>query len=81
MTTRKRKRMLNRDYLTLCKRADALQKENKALRRGQALFNALYEQAPDLANTIRGTDLDPFYDDKKIQGLSDWLEDVIEIPA
>ena len=35
--------------------------DHPQLRYGQALFNALHEVDPDLANDIRGGDLDPFY--------------------
>ena len=32
-------------------------------RKGQAAFNLLYEVRKELADEIRGTDNDPFYDD------------------
>jgi len=32
-------------------------------RQGQAYFNMLYEKRPDLSEQIRGTDLDPFYEE------------------
>jgi hypothetical protein len=35
-------------------------------RRGQAYFNSLSERSSDLAAQICGTEVDPFYDDKKI---------------
>jgi hypothetical protein len=35
-------------------------------RRGQCLFNALYALYPDIANQIRGTDVDPFHRDERI---------------
>lgn len=34
---------------------------NKRWRAGQALFNALYEVKPRLADSIRTTSVDPFY--------------------
>lgn len=46
---------------------------HKTLRAGQALFNALLLVRPDLAEEIRGTDLDPFYDNKKIKKCLEWL--------
>jgi hypothetical protein len=51
-------------------------KRNPAWRLGQAYFNVLNVIAPDLANEIRGTDLDPFYKEKDdgIQELIEWLE-------
>jgi hypothetical protein len=35
-------------------------------RKGQAAFNALYEMSPVLADKIRTTEFDPFYQDSKI---------------
>jgi hypothetical protein len=40
--------------------------EDNVQRRGQYLFNCLYAVRPDVADAIRGTLADPFYDDKKI---------------
>lgn len=31
---------------------------------GQLFFNVLHEVRPDIANKIRATDLDPFFDDE-----------------
>jgi hypothetical protein len=42
------------------------------IRYGQHLFNSLNEIRPDIANIIRGTDDDPFYNDKKIGRF--WLK-------
>ena len=36
------------------------------LRMGQALFNSLYQFTPEVADKIRATIDDPFYDDRKI---------------
>lgn len=36
---------------------------NKDWRIGQAYFNTLVEARPDLAEKVRGTNLDPFYAD------------------
>ena len=35
-------------------------------RTGQYFFNRLYDFRPDLADQIRGTEYDPFYDDLKV---------------
>ena len=42
-------------------------------RKGQTYFNVLYEIYPDFANDIRGTELDPFHDDKKVKPFMDAL--------
>jgi len=40
-------------------------------RRGQALFNHLAHAYPELAEKIRATEADCFYDDKKIPAFMD----------
>jgi hypothetical protein len=47
---------------------------NKEWRAGQALFNAISLVAPELANEIRGTELDPFYRNDKIPACVAWLK-------
>lgn len=47
---------------------------NKELREGQAYMNALFEIDQKLYNEITGTDLDPFYDDSKINTFFDYLK-------
>lgn len=50
-------------------------------RHGQALFQALYALAPMLADSIRGTDLDPFYvtdDSPVIQNMLTWVEEQLK---
>lgn len=37
------------------------------LRRGQIAFNELFETDPTIANSIRGSEFDPFYDDGKLE--------------
>lgn len=45
------------------------------LRPGQMLFNAIYEIAPEIAETIRGGDLDPFhYDDRFVACLREFFD-------
>ena len=36
-------------------------------RKGQAYFNYLYQLHPDVADEIRGTEYDPFYNDSRIE--------------
>lgn len=38
----------------------------KHIRIGQSLFNFLHDKNPVLANKLRGTDVDPFYNDNRI---------------
>lgn len=49
------------------------QRENPAQRVGQAYFNGLHEVYPELADAIRGTYADPFYND---DALADFLYEV-----
>lgn len=50
--------------------------ENSEWRLGQTYFNVLHTIAPDLANEIRGTDLDPFYKEGNgyVEEFIEWLE-------
>lgn len=42
-------------------------------RPGQAWFNALHRVRPHLADRVRGGNLDPFHNDKRIRTLQAWL--------
>lgn len=46
------------------------------LRSGQLVFNALFEVAPEIANTIRGSKDDPFYNNDIIPAF---MKRVIEL--
>lgn len=48
---------------------------NPHQRSGQALFNALNWERPNLANKIRGTNLDPFHRDERVSAVQEWLQD------
>ena len=48
---------------------------NPELRVGQSYFNTLYDIKPNMANTIRGTNLDPFYQNRIIPAFLDWVEE------
>jgi len=48
------------------------------LRRGQNYFNALDMLYPDLAEEVRGTDIDPFYVDAKLPAYLKWLGEHLE---
>jgi len=38
-------------------------------RAGQKAFNELYAVSPEIANQIRGSKYDPFYDDTRLQAF------------
>ena len=44
-------------------------------RLGQYLFNFLYDHNPVLADAIRATDNDPFYEDTKIGAFAAYLKE------
>jgi len=44
------------------------------LRYGQTFFNLLYAERPDLADELRGSNIDPFHFDTTTPGLLDWVE-------
>lgn len=50
-------------------------KPGKGQRKGQYLFNTLYTERPDLAEKIRATETDPFYDDAKVHVCLKWLKE------
>lgn len=41
--------------------------KNPTYRKGQLFFNALLELHPEIANSLIGTSIDPFYDDGLIE--------------
>lgn len=43
--------------------------ERDKIRVGQKAFNDFAEKYPDLAEKIRGTEFDPFYDDSKLESF------------
>lgn len=43
------------------------------MRTGQAYFNAAYDLWPEVVNRIRGTGLDPFYDDANLPAFFAYL--------
>lgn len=53
---------------------EAIRLRHRDFRAGQAAFNMLYVLRPDLADQIRGTDLDPFYQDERLPAFYAWLE-------
>lgn len=59
------------DFVQLC---GELYREHPEWRWGQTVFNALYRIRPELADHIRGTASDPFFEDKgKLGPLFIWL--------
>jgi len=51
-----------------------LHRDNPEWREGQALFNALQEEHPSLAASVRGSLNDPYYDDSRIEAFWAYVE-------
>ncbi len=63
------------DFGTYCTAvAKELRDNPSGYREGQLAFNVLHDSSPELANEIRTTELDPFYDDQKLGEFYKWLE-------
>ena len=61
-------RKLNKDEINaIVELAKEMQIKHGDYRKGQAFFNALYMLHPDVADKIRATDKDPFYNDKIVE--------------
>lgn len=51
--------------------AERLAREHRDLRPGQAYYNALWASQPELAEIVRGSEVDPYYHNGR---LPDFLE-------
>jgi hypothetical protein len=47
------------------------------IRAGQKAFNDLYANDPALADAIRGTEADPFYDDSRLTIFWDRVDEIL----
>lgn len=65
--------MINPKILELFRKT--MKMSNEHWRYGQTLFNALYELDSEMANKIRATEHDPFYDDGKVDKFLDYLDE------
>lgn len=66
-------RMTKEEYDNLDALVEAHQKENPEERKGQALFNVLFENFTEIAEIIRGTRYDTFYLDEKISSCYEFI--------
>jgi hypothetical protein len=48
---------------------------------GQVFFNVLRDYDPEIARQVHGTDLDPFDEDHRINGLMNYLETTWSAPS
>ncbi len=64
------------DFAAYCTAvAKELRDQPSGYRVGQAAFNVLHDLSPELANAVRSTELDPFYEDQKLGEFYNWLAD------
>lgn len=53
-------------YANWIPKANEYRVEHPEQRLGQAMFNSLEQHRPDIANMVRATHADPFYDNKRL---------------
>lgn len=58
--------MTGKELAAIQQLALTYQRQYSGRRAGQALFNACYSLCPEAAEAVRGTEVDPFYDDERI---------------
>lgn len=68
-------------YTQYLRRIDELRSMHPDWRSGQTAFNALSEFDPALQNLLRGTRVDPFYDDSRLLSFLErvhacWFDEV-----
>ena len=66
-----------REYWT----AYAVRVTDQGQREGQAAFNAVYELWPNVADSLRGTSYDPFYDDSRKDAFLDIVLERLTNPS
>lgn len=54
---------------------DLVKKRPSYIRKGQSYFNEAYNMNPKLVDQIRGTDIDPFYVDKRVPKFIEFLKE------
>lgn len=61
------------EYLRYLKTVNELLDQHDSWRAGQASFNVLSDFHKSLADQVRGTELDPFYDDSRLPVFYQWV--------
>lgn len=64
---------INSDQLNEVINLTHLENKKFDLRYGQAFFNALCKLYPECAETVRGTEYDPFYSDSKMEKCIEFI--------
>jgi len=66
--------MTLKEFTDVCR----AQEQYPSLRVGQSMMNVLFRSNFDLYVEMTGTDLDPFYDDEKVDNFLAWLDGKVE---
>ena len=67
------KKLTKEEISDVVELANDMQLKHEDYRWGQAFFNALYMLFPDVANSIRATDKDPFYNNDKVDKCIEFI--------
>jgi len=62
-------------YASFCTLTAARKRADSESRMGQICFNTLFEFRPELAEEIRATEKDPFYDDSRLRAFYEFIMD------
>lgn len=61
------------DFGRFLERASRHKAENPQMRAGQAFYNVLHSVDTQLADKIRSTSVDPYYDDSRLAGFLSYV--------
>ena len=68
------KTITSAEWFELMSKACRYQQEhNYTVRLGQALFNVLADSHPEIADYVRGTEFDPYYDNSRLNVLQNTI--------
>ncbi len=68
--------MMDMDYIKVV--CGKFQKDHPYLRYGQVIFNYVYSLYPEVANKIRGSEYDCFYEDEKVDFFLELVKKIKE---
>lgn len=67
------KRLTAKQLVEVIETKRQMMMQDSKLREGQAFFNALFILHPSVANIIRATEYDPFFDDEILQKCMNYI--------
>ena len=69
------KKLTTLEYAEFLERVHLYRKDFPQLRLGQAMYNILNSYHPNLAVSVRGTELDPFYRDDRVEDFLEYIKE------